>query len=82
VFRANGSDGWDSTGAATTGSTIIASAKLPVRHMPTTPTPRPPHCSCSWRARALAHSVAGEVLLRAQVANSLDTQAHAIDWAV
>ena len=26
--------------------------------------------------------MAGEVLLRAQVANSLDTQAHAIDWAV
>ena len=38
----NGSDGCERTGAATTGSTIIASAKLPVKHIPTTPTPGPP----------------------------------------
>ena len=35
----NGSDGWLSTGASIVSSTIIPSAKPPVKHMPTAPTP-------------------------------------------
>ena len=31
------------TGATTEGSVIMASAKPPVKHMPTAPTPLPPH---------------------------------------
>ncbi len=42
-----GSDGWLRTGATTTSSTIIASAKPPVKHIPTAPTPGPPQRSCS-----------------------------------
>ena len=42
-----GRDGWLSTGATTTSSTIMARANPPVRHMPTAPTPGPPHRSCS-----------------------------------
>ena len=34
-----GSEGWLSTGARTTSSTIMASANPPVKHIPTTPTP-------------------------------------------
>ena len=33
----SGSDGWDRTGAITAGSGSMARAKLPVKHMPTTP---------------------------------------------
>lgn len=36
-----GTDGCESTGASTDGSTIAASANPPVKHIPTTPTPRP-----------------------------------------
>ena len=36
-----GSDGCDSTGASIAGSSIIDSAKLPVKHMPIAPTPLP-----------------------------------------
>jgi hypothetical protein len=39
----SGSDGCDSTGASIDGSSIIDSAKLPVKHMPMAPTPGPPH---------------------------------------
>ncbi len=42
--RPNGNDGCDSTGARIAGSSIIDSAKLPVKHMPIAPTPLPPHC--------------------------------------
>jgi len=42
-FPASGSDGCESTGATTLGSVIIANAKPPVKHIPTAPTPRPPH---------------------------------------
>ena len=45
-----GSDGWLSTGASIRSSTIIASAKPPVKHMPTAPMPGPPHSSCICRA--------------------------------
>ena len=51
----NGSDGWLSTGASTMSSTIIASAKPPVKHMPTTPTPGPPQRSCSAAASLRSH---------------------------
>ena len=37
-----GSEGWESTGATTGASAIIARANPPVKHMPTTPTPGPP----------------------------------------
>ena len=47
-----GSDGWLSTGATTTSSTIMPRAKPPVKHIPTAPTPGPPHRMCSSRARA------------------------------
>ena len=40
------------TGATTLGSVIIARAKPPVKHMPSAPTPLPPHSPCALRARA------------------------------
>ena len=43
----NGIDGWLSTGAITASSTINARAKFPVRHMPSAPTPGPPHAACA-----------------------------------
>ena len=39
----SGNDGWLRTGASMRSSTIIPSAKPPVKHMPTAPTPGPPH---------------------------------------
>src|SRR5665811_806899 len=57
-----GNDGWDSTGATTTGSTAMARAKPPEKHIPTTPTPGPPHRSCSRAARARSQPVIGEDL--------------------
>jgi len=65
-----GSDGCDSTGATTDGSVIIASAKLPVKHMPTAPTPRPPHSLCAWRASARSQSTIGLERSVDQAANS------------
>ena len=55
----SGSEGCDSTGATTAGSVIIARAKLPVKHMPTAPTPRPPHSACACRASARSQSTIG-----------------------
>ncbi len=43
-------------------------------HMPTAPMPGPPHRASSCRPSARSHSVTGEVLPAAQVANSRDTQ--------
>ena len=67
----NGIDGWLSTGASISSSTAIASAKPPLKHMPTAPTPGPP--ACAWRSRASArsHAITGDVRLSAHVANSL-----------
>src|SRR5499427_2664193 len=45
-----GIPGWLSTGASTAGSTAMASAYPPVKHMPTAPTPGPPHSACAWAA--------------------------------
>jgi hypothetical protein len=38
-----GMAGWLMTDATTDGSSAVASAKPPVKHIPTTPTPGPPH---------------------------------------
>ena len=74
-----GSDGWLRTGASTTSSTIMARAKPPVKHMPTTPTPGPPQRSCSAAASLRSHTVTGLVLLRANEENSREMQAGPID---
>ncbi len=69
-----GSDGWLRTGATTTSSTIMARANPPVRHMPTTPTPGPPHRSCSAAASLRSQTVTGLVLCRANRVNSREMQ--------
>ena len=75
----NGSDGWLRTGARTTSSTIMASAKPPVKHMPTTPTPGPPQRSCSAAASLRNHTVTGLVFFSAKAVNSRETQAGPMD---
>ena len=55
-------------------STIIPSAKPPVKHMPTAPTPGPPHSSCASVASARSQPIAGLVRSSASVTNSLATQ--------
>ena len=79
--RGNGSDGWLSTGARTTSSTIIANAKPPVKHMPTAPTPGPPQRSCSAAASLRSHTVIGLVFLSANAVNSRETQAGPMVWS-
>ena len=74
-----GSDGWLSTGASTMSSTIMARAKPPVKHMPTTPTPGPPQRSCSAAASLRSHTVIGLVRLSAKAENSRETQAGPMD---
>jgi hypothetical protein len=68
-----GSDGCDSTGATTDGSVIIARAKPPVKHMPTAPTPLPPHSAWTCRARAFSQSTIGLERSAAQALNSRRT---------
>ena len=70
-----GSEGWHTTGASIAGSSIIESAKLPVKHMPIAPTPGPPHSSCASRASARSHCVTGLDSLAAKARNSALTQA-------
>ncbi|MEJ7719567.1 MAG: hypothetical protein WKF58_03615 [Ilumatobacteraceae bacterium] len=72
---ANGSDGCDSTGAITEGSAAMPRAKLPVKHMPTTPTPGPPQRRWASAASALHHDTAGDVSPFASTANSLEMHA-------
>ena len=74
----NGTDGWLPTGARTAGSTAEASAKPPLKHMPMTPTPRPPTSPCRCRASARTYSAIGRSALRAKAANSFVMQAFAI----
>ena len=69
-FPASGREGCDSTGATTAGSVIMASAKLPVKHMPTAPTPFPPQSAWAWRASARSQSTIGLDLSVAQTLNS------------
>ncbi len=71
-------EGWLSTGAIMTGSTAMARANPPVRHIPTAPTPGPPHVVNSWLASSRRKRVMGLVFPRASVANSRLTQARAI----
>jgi hypothetical protein len=71
----NGRDGWLRTGATKRSSTAMPSAKPPVKHIPTAPTPGPPQRSCSAAARARSHVVTGVVRPVARTANSRDTQA-------
>ena len=65
----NGNDGCASTGAATEVSTIIASAKPPVKHIPSAPTLGPPSFSWSDCARLRSHVATGEVAPTAMVVN-------------
>jgi len=67
---APGMEGCERTGATTAGSVIIASANPPVKHIPTAPTPGPPHRSCSKTASALNQSTTGELLPVAHTVNS------------
>jgi hypothetical protein len=69
-IAAAGNDGWDSTGATTLDSVIMASAKPPVKHIPIAPTPRPPHSACAFRASARSHSTIGLDLPVNQTLNS------------
>jgi hypothetical protein len=70
----SGKDGCDSTGATTDGSVIIARAKPPVKHMPTAPTPLPPHSAWTCRARARSQSTIGLERPSFQTVNSRRTQ--------
>ncbi len=58
-------------------SSIIPSAKPPVKHMPTAPTPFPPFASCASAASARSHVVIGLVRSSAQLAKSRET--HPLD---
>ena len=78
-----GSDGCESTGARTAGSSIIDSAKLPVKHMPIAPTPRPPHSGKACAASARSQSTIGLDSLAAKARNSAaDAAAHHAAQAV
>jgi hypothetical protein len=51
----------------------MASAKPPVKHMPTAPTPLPPHSACAVRASARSQSTIGEARPARQALNSKRT---------
>ena len=69
-FFPSGSDGWQRTGARTAGSSINESAKLPVKHMPIAPTPRPPQSGCACAASRRSQSVMGLDAFAANARNS------------
>ena len=71
VDSPNGSDGCDSTGAITWSSTAIASAKPPVKHIPTTPTPGPPQRACSAVESPRNQFTTGDDFPTASLVNSL-----------
>ena len=77
--RANGSDGWLSTGATITLSTIIPSANPPLKHIPTAPTPGPPADACRSVARARSQPMIGDVCCSAQIVNSRAMHTFAIE---
>ncbi len=77
--NARGSEGWLRTGATVVSSSIIPSANPPVKHMPTAPTPGPPHSSCTCFASARNQIVTGAVFAVASAANSFATHAGTID---
>ena len=69
-----GRAGWLSTGASTRSSTAMARANPPVKHMPTAPTPRPPHSACARAASARSQVTTGLVRFSANMVNSRETQ--------
>lgn len=73
-----GSDGCDSTGASIDFSSIMDSAKFPVKHMPIAPTPGPPHSACACAASARSHTVMGLDALEAKARNSALTHPRSI----
>jgi hypothetical protein len=73
--RPSGSDGCESTGARTAGSSMSESAKFPVKHMPIAPTPRPPHSRWACAASARSQSVTGLDWSAAKARNSRLMQA-------
>ena len=77
-----GSPGWLSTGASTAGSTAIASANPPVRHMPTAPTPGPPHSTCASQADSARNHETTGLVRSASTTNSREMQIRAIDRTV
>lgn len=70
--------GWLATGASTAGSTAMASANPPVRHMPIAPTPGPPHSRWAVAARARSQVTTG-LVRSARTANSRLTHTCRID---
>ena len=70
---ANGADGWLSTGASMVSSTIMPSANPPVKHMPTAPTPGPPHSAWASAASRRSHPITGLVRSSANAVNSRAT---------
>ncbi len=50
----------------------MARAYPPVKHMPTAPTPGPPHSACAWAASARSHVTTG-LVRSASRKNSRDT---------
>lgn len=53
-----------------------------MKHIPTTPTPGPPHRSCSWAASSRSHTVTGLVFFRASIENSHEMQAGPSDLSM
>jgi hypothetical protein len=80
--KANGSDGCERTGATIVSSSIMPSAKPPLKHMPTAPTPLPPSSWCRFLASARNHEMIGDVLRSAIDVNSRDTHTLLIDDAI
>src|SRR5664280_1379225 len=66
------------TAASTAGSSAVASAKPPVKHMPTTPTPAPPHSPSAMAASARSQ-VATRLVRSARMVNSLEMHNPATD---
>jgi len=76
-----GSAGWLTTEASTAGSTAIASANPPVKHMPTAPTPGPPYSPCALAASARSQPTTG-LVRSASMVNSRATQTRSADRSV
>ena len=55
----------------------MARAKPPVKHIPTTPTPGPPHSWWAARASSRSHTVMGLARRRAKAENSREMHAPA-----
>src|SRR6185312_2879312 len=79
LLTGKGNEGWDRTGARVGESSIMASAKLPVKHMPIAPTPGPPWRSCASLASARSQSMIGLDWFAPSTRNSLLMQARATE---